>query len=106
MTSKKVRKEIQAGLQQLYEEGSEYISCTLWQDQPWSAVRVIVTHPDLPVRTALGFAKVRYPDIFDAKFGKDLCVRKALGTIAKGLAKELADREDKDEAAVVGEVQG
>lgn len=109
MTSKELkelRKEIREVLQQLRKEGSEHISCTFWQDQPWTAARVIVTHPDLPVRTALGFAKVRYPDTFDAKFGRDLCVRKALGTIAKGLAQELADREDKDETDVVGEVQG
>lgn len=100
------RRELLEQLWQLYVDENEYISCTFWQDQPWTAARVIVTHPGLPVRTALGFAKVRYPDTFDAKYGKDLYVRKALGTIAKGLAKELADREDKDETDVVGEVQG
>lgn len=80
------KSDIQERLRQLYEEGSKHIVCQFWQDKPSTAAKVTVRHPDWSVQTAFGFAKVRYPDVWDADFGKQLCVRKALAKIARELA--------------------
>lgn len=82
------KKEIQRHLEELYGSGSSGLAVECWQDQPNTAVRVIVTSwlPSHPTEEAYGFAKVRWPDQFDAEHGKDLAVRKALAKIARKLA--------------------
>lgn len=82
------KKEIQQRLCELYESGSENIIVECWQDQPNTAVRVRITSwlPSHPTEEACGFAKVQWPDEFDAERGKDLAVRKALAKIARKLA--------------------
>lgn len=59
----------------------------LWQDQPYTAARLCVTHESKEY-TAFGFAKVSHPDEWDAKYGKDLAVRKAAAKIAKAILAE------------------
>ena len=57
------------------------------QKQPWTMVHIRVRHQDL-VYTDLGFAKVMYPDTWDAQYGVDLCVNKALASIARTIMEE------------------
>lgn len=98
------RKEIQRHLEELYESGHPDISVECWQDQPNTAVSIAIwgrglVQAELPshaVVEAYGFAKVRWPDQFDAEHGKDLAVRKALAKIAR----KLADLDQMPESSV------
>lgn len=88
------KKEIQQRLYELYESGHPDVSVDCWQDQPNTAVSIVIWEkglvraglPSCAIVEAYGFAKVRWPDQFDAEHGKDLAVRKALAKIARKLA--------------------
>lgn len=80
------KRGVQARLWQLYEEENKHIVVRFWQDKPWTAAKVTVRHPNWSVHTAFGFAKVQYPDRWDAMRGRELCVRKALAKIARELS--------------------
>jgi len=82
------RTEILKKLVAEYERGSEAVSVGVWQKRPYTAARVRVALAETPVMWALGFAKVRYPDEWDAERGIDFAVRKALGEVARRLAEQ------------------
>jgi len=69
--SKKIESELQV------------ISTVVWQDKPYTAAKIIAASPDGTLHHAYGFSKVQYPDKWDAAFGKDLAIKKALAKIAK-----------------------
>jgi len=66
----------------------------IWQDRPYTAVRVTVMYADAR-HTAIGFAKVCRPDKWDVEFGCELAIRKAIAKIAKRI---LAEQRLTDEA--------
>lgn len=75
--------EILAHLWKVYENEESGLMVTVWQQQPWTAVRVCVCMLEYPILEAFGFAKVRYPDRWCAKRGVELAVRKALAECAR-----------------------
>ena len=64
----------------------------IYQKQPWTMVEIDVIYEGHPY-TDIGFAKVQYPDKWDAQYGVDLCVNKALASIARTImdTRELLD---------------
>ena len=52
--------------------GGEF-SVWVWQKQPWTGARAIVDG-----KTGFGFSKVMHPDKWDADFGEELAVHKAI----------------------------
>lgn len=58
----------------------EYIE--VWQKKPYTAVHVSVRYNGAYYRE-YDFAKVQYPDKWDAEYGKQLAIRKACAAIAK-----------------------
>lgn len=89
------KKEIQERLWQLWqlwpqrhwEESQESLDVHIWQDCPNTATQVVYQtnhrHYD-----SLGFAKVQYPDVWDAGYGIDLAVKKALASIARQIVED------------------
>ena len=60
----------------------------VWQSKPYTAVKVKVWYKGCSdTHEAVGFAKVCWPDKWDADYGVTLAVAKALAQIAKGIAK-------------------
>lgn len=45
----------------------------VWQKQPWTGARVVVDG-----QVGFGFSKVMHPDKWDAAFGEELAVHKAI----------------------------
>ena len=66
-----------------YAAGNKEIRVEVWQKRPNTAVKVIVRLPEYPIEMSYGFAKVRWPDKWNAKHGVEVAVRKALESIAK-----------------------
>ena len=91
------RSEILQRLVGEYEGKSGLIRVELWQQQPNTAARVMCNVPEYPHMRALGFSKVRHPDVFDAQRGVQIAVNKALGQIAKELAEWEEAQEQEGE---------
>jgi hypothetical protein len=65
-------------------DGAEYLGfCDVIQKQPFTAVYIDLVAPEDVV--GAGFSKVCYPDRFDARYGRELALRKALAEIARRL---------------------
>ena len=59
----------------------------VWQSKPYTAVKVKVWYKGCSdTHEAIGFAKVCWPDKWDADYGVTLAVAKALAQIAKSIA--------------------
>jgi hypothetical protein len=54
----------------------------VWQKRPYTAARVVVMFGST-LYVGLGFAKVNWPDAWDADGGRDLALRKACGDLAR-----------------------
>jgi len=80
------RTEILRELIGLYESQSPNFQVEIWQDQPNTAARIF--YYSLRKLGFFGFSKVCYPDKWDADYGVRIAVYKALGKIAKELAKD------------------
>jgi len=69
------------------------IDIEVWQSCPYTAAKVIVKKlpPGNPHdgkwHDAIGFAKVKWPDDWDADYGRDLAIRKAIAKLAKRLSE-------------------
>lgn len=92
------RKEVEKALR-----GS--MQTQVWQDKPYTAVKVVVVEEvgtARRLRWAYGFSKVRHPDEWDARYGIELAVDKAVAKIAKDIVGEAEEEEVRyDEAAKV-----
>jgi len=77
--------EILEHLWQEYLDGNKEIHIEVWQKRPNTAAKVIVRMPEYPISVSYGFSKVCWPDIWNAKRGVKLAVRKALADIAKAI---------------------
>lgn len=78
-------------LESLWAQGLESLDVDIWQKCPNTAVEVIYQQVGGPVPQryyAYGFAKVQYPDKWDANKGIDLAVRKALASITRQIVKD------------------
>ena len=86
MNKRQKRKEVEEVLR-------ESMRTQVWQDKPYTAVKVVVVEVteegDIGrLRWAYGFSKVRHPDEWDARYGMELAVDKAVAKIAKEIASE------------------
>lgn len=84
MNKKEMKEELVARLRKRMDTNRMHI----YQDRPWTFVHFEVPVPDDLYET-FGFSKVCRPDKWDADYGKELAVTKALYKLAKEiLAKE------------------
>lgn len=79
-TSTKARKELEKRLKET--------ACEVWQDQPNTAVNLYISFGRQPYQ-AYGFAKVQWPDKWDAEYGVELAKRKARAKIAKRICSNV-----------------
>lgn len=92
------KKELQEKLLALWELGQEELAYRWTSGQDSLDVIIWQKRPNIAVRTAYkvdqrfwcgyGFAKVMYPDVWDAQYGIDLAVKKALASIARQIVEE------------------
>jgi len=64
---------------------SNVVSNETWQKRPYTAVRITTIGLDGREYTDAGFAKVNYPDRWDADYGIELATRKAIAAISKAI---------------------
>ena len=74
------------GLSQCFQDGGDWLDWIVWQKKPNTAVRVI--YHGKQSYYDFGFTKVQYPDTWDAQYGIDLAVKKALAGIARQIVEE------------------
>jgi len=53
------------------------------QDRPYTGVKVTLFIDGIGGLEGVGFSKVKWPDEWDAEFGQELAIRKALAAIYK-----------------------
>ena len=86
MSKRGRRKEVEKALR-------EAMQTQVWQDKPYTAVKVVVGELEEVaagrLRWAYGFSKVTYPDKWDARYGMELAVDKAIAKIAKEITNEI-----------------
>jgi len=94
-TFEKSKREIQNFLWEEYVNGNPLVQIETWVDNPFTAVKIIVNPPLVQSKyVAYGFSKLcRYVphapgDKWDAQFGKDLALKKAIAKVAKKFANE------------------
>ena len=82
-------------LEDRLERGEESLHVTTWQKCPNTAVEVAYYQTNATATGRqycsyydYGFAKVTYPDTWDAQYGVDLAARKALAGIARQIVEE------------------
>lgn len=81
---KQMRREFINNAMKKIEDGDPCVTWELWQQCPNTAVRVtftIDTTADIPPVTGLGFAKVNWPDEWDAEEGQQIALHKAVSSI-------------------------
>ena len=81
MNKREERKQIEEILR-------ESASVQTWQDKPYTAVKVVVYHEGESL-WAYGFAKIQYPDEWDAAYGIELALSKAIAKLSKAIANEV-----------------
>jgi len=82
------KKTIQETLISKYLDGADEVAYEVWQDCPCTAAKVLVQiEPDGIWHWSYGFAKVNWPDDWDADYGRDLAIRKAIAKLAKRLSE-------------------
>ena len=75
------RRFIMQTLQKL-DEGERSVKWECWQQQPYTAVNVWMLLPHFnDALTGLGFAKVSWPDKWDAEEGQQIALEKAIASI-------------------------
>ena len=86
MNKRQKRKDVEEVLR-------ESMQTQVWQDKPYTAVKVVVVEFEEVaagrLRWAYGFSKVTYPDKWDARYGMELAVDKAVAKIAKEIMNEI-----------------
>jgi len=64
------------------EEHIKVVSQEVWQDKPYTAVRIIAKVDDVEF-DVVGFAKIQWPDTWDAAYGVRMASDKAVAKITK-----------------------
>jgi hypothetical protein len=80
MTNRERKEEIRAQVLDGYVSGTSYQEC------PNTLIWIVCRVNDTPYR-ASGFAKVQWPDIWDAGYGVKMATRKAVAKIVRAIIR-------------------
>ena len=78
-------RQLRSALQKSLLDNTTYVE--VFQDCPNTVVRVDIIYRDVPY-SAYGFAKVQWPDRWDADYGVKMAVRKAIGKVIRAILRD------------------